>query len=169
MNPKIWGPPLWFSLHTITLHYPEKPSLYDKKAMSDFFTNLQYVLPCKTCSQRYDHYLTKHPIQNYLNSRNDLVRWLIKIHNEVNEHIGYQRIDEDQAFQKLNAIYNKPPLTRRIKKFIQHYTIHILGGILLLLSLTFFYKKIQPSKRFKKTATVNLKGGTYANYYRNYH
>ena len=31
MNPSVWGPKLWFSLHTITLNYPKKPTYKDKK------------------------------------------------------------------------------------------------------------------------------------------
>ena len=26
MDPNIWGPQLWFSLHIITLNYPNNPS-----------------------------------------------------------------------------------------------------------------------------------------------
>ena len=36
MDPQLWGPHLWYFLHTITFQYPIKPSWNDKKEMSDF-------------------------------------------------------------------------------------------------------------------------------------
>ena len=36
MNPDIWGPKLWFAMHTISLNYPVKPTLHDKKVNKIF-------------------------------------------------------------------------------------------------------------------------------------
>ena len=41
MDAKIWGPYFWFTLHTITLSYPDKPTYENKRHYNDFFINLQ--------------------------------------------------------------------------------------------------------------------------------
>ena len=37
MDPKIWGPPGWLFLHTITFNYPTNPTEEDKKYYKNFF------------------------------------------------------------------------------------------------------------------------------------
>ena len=36
MNPDIWGPKFWFSLHSVTFDYPLKPDLGEKIRIKDF-------------------------------------------------------------------------------------------------------------------------------------
>ena len=37
MDNKIWGPYFWFTLHTITLAYPDNPNYITKRHYNDFF------------------------------------------------------------------------------------------------------------------------------------
>ena len=82
MESTIWGPSAWNFLHSITFNYPISPTYVDKQNHQNFFENLQYILPCPQCQNHYAKNIQKHPIQ--LNSRKELVDWLIDIHNEVN-------------------------------------------------------------------------------------
>ena len=41
MDPTIWGPKLWFVIHTVTFNYPSNPTNIDKKVHFDFFMNLR--------------------------------------------------------------------------------------------------------------------------------
>ena len=36
MDPNIWGPQLWFSLHIITFNYPNTPNNTDKQTYKNF-------------------------------------------------------------------------------------------------------------------------------------
>ena len=69
MDPEIWGPNAWIFLHTITLNYPNNPTMYDKQNYKNFFVNLHSILPCDWCSKNYKHHLQKYPIDNYLNTK----------------------------------------------------------------------------------------------------
>ena len=40
------GTLLWFTLHTITLSYPDNPTYENKRHYNDFFIGLQNVIPC---------------------------------------------------------------------------------------------------------------------------
>ena len=53
MDPNVWGPKLWFMMHTISLNYPENPTILDKKNNQVFFNNLQNIIPCDLCKQHY--------------------------------------------------------------------------------------------------------------------
>ena len=101
-NTNIWGPSAWKFLHTITFNYPMNPSNYDKDVYKNFFKNLGLILPCGICSYNYNIHLDKYPIENYLSKKEDLVKWLIIIHNEVNK------------------LHNKP--TKTFDEIINYYT-----------------------------------------------
>ena len=40
MDPKIWGPPGWFFIHSVTLVYPDNPTETEKNNFKRFFLNL---------------------------------------------------------------------------------------------------------------------------------
>ena len=54
MESKIWGPPTWFFLHSITFNYPNNPTYKEKMKTFDFFNNLQYILPCEIFRENYN-------------------------------------------------------------------------------------------------------------------
>ena len=107
MNQNIWGPHLWFSLHTISFNYPLKPTDKDKTEYYNFFVNLQEVIPCSVCKKNYKRHLTEHPIKDYLNSRKLLVYWVIDMHNMVNAEIGKKILSYENVIKKYEDVYKK--------------------------------------------------------------
>ena len=49
----VWGPPMWFTLHTISFNYPVNPTDLDKKHYYKYFKYLGKILPCKYCRENY--------------------------------------------------------------------------------------------------------------------
>jgi hypothetical protein len=107
MNQNIWGPHLWFSLHSISFNYPLKPTIEDKNNYKNFFLNLQEVIPCSVCKKNYKRHLNEHPIQDYLDNRKSLVYWLIDMHNMVNVEIGKKLFSYDIVIKKYEDVYQK--------------------------------------------------------------
>jgi hypothetical protein len=107
MNQNIWGSHLWFSLHTISFAYPIKPTITDQNNYKNFFVSLQYAIPCSVCQRNYKRHLLEHPIDKHLNSRKDLVYWLIDIHNMVNSEIGKKFMSYDVVLKKYENVYQK--------------------------------------------------------------
>ena len=107
MNQNIWGPHLWFSLHTISFNYPLKPKKEDILQYHNFFTSLQNVIPCSICKKNYIRHLKEHPINLFLNNRKDLVYWVIDMHNMVNAEIGKKILSYDIVLKKYENVYNK--------------------------------------------------------------
>ena len=104
MEPKIWGKHAWLFLHTITLNYPDEPTLSDKQNYKSFFESLIDILPCPTCREHYEENIKNNPIQ--LNSKEDLVRWLIKIHNNVNERKNKPTLSYEEVINYYTKLYN---------------------------------------------------------------
>ena len=107
MNHNIWGSHLWFSLHTISFAYPIKPTINDQNNYKNFFVSLQNVIPCSVCQRNYKRHILEHPIDKHLNSRKDLVYWLIDIHNMVNSEIGKKFMSYDVVLKKYENVYQK--------------------------------------------------------------
>ena len=92
---KIWGPPGWLFLHCVTMGYPNKLNLTDKKHLfrkdetKKFFESLGNVLPCRYCRDSYKEFLK---IENVgppnVENRDSLVEWFWSMHNRVNSKLG---------------------------------------------------------------------------------
>lgn len=107
MNPEIWGSHAWIFLHTITLNYPKNPTLYDKKVYKNFFENLDKILPCTWCAHNYRIHMKKYPIQHYLGTKKNLVKWLIIMHNEVNKILKKNTINYEEFLYIYKDLYKQ--------------------------------------------------------------
>lgn len=107
MNQNIWGPHLWFSLHTISFNYPLVPKTEDKEYYKNFFTSLQHVIPCSVCKKNYMRHIKEHPITNFLDNRKSMVYWVIDMHNMVNAEIGKKILSYDVVIKKYEEVYKK--------------------------------------------------------------
>jgi len=83
--PTVWGPFFWHTIHIVALGYPKNPTYTDKKCAKDFYESLAFLLPCAICREHYKEHLGKHPITTFLDSRTDLIKWTIEVHNSVNK------------------------------------------------------------------------------------
>ena len=99
IGPNIWGPHGWKFLHYVSLGYPQEPTENDKRYYKDFYTSLQNVLPCATCQGNYKKNLSELPIDNALQSRDSLVKWVIDVHNKVNKETNKRELRYDEAIQ----------------------------------------------------------------------
>ena len=127
MNPKIWGPAGWKFLHSITLHYPENPSLQDKQNYKKFFESLQFTIPCEKCKNHYQESLQKYSLDNALNNKEALFNWLVDIHNEVNKKNNKKVL----SYEEVKNIYEKLYSNKKNKN------IYLL--IIIVLIIIIFY------------------------------
>jgi hypothetical protein len=97
--PEVWGPFFWHTMHIVALGYPQDPSYSHKKATKEFFESLQQLIPCPICKQHYTSHMAKMPIGPSLDSRKDLFRWTIDLHNEVNEMLGKRKYTETEVIE----------------------------------------------------------------------
>lgn len=100
ISPNEWGPSAWRFMHYITMAYPDNPTTIDKQNMKTFFSSIGSILPCEKCRINFAKHTSVYPLNDYvLNSRFDLVNWLIDVHNEVNKMNGKKVLSYDEVIQ----------------------------------------------------------------------
>jgi hypothetical protein len=156
MDSKIWGPYFWFTLHTITLVFPDQPTYQDKRHYHDFFLSLQNVLPCLKCREHYKQHLQEFPVSSHLDNKESLVKWCFILHNKVNQSLGKEEFTYDEFKDKYKKIYSPTILQKVINnENIKKYKKYKIFSLLILLSVVLlfifrFYKKIGGKRYFFK-------------------
>lgn len=82
VDPSIWGPPLWFVIHTTALSYPRTPTISQKRDMQRFFQELKDHLPCTYCQKHFAKELSSINSSVFA-SRASLFEWTVKFHDKV--------------------------------------------------------------------------------------
>ena len=134
LNPTIWGPHGWFFLHSVALNFPDKPTEIDRKNYKRFFESIQYILPCPNCSYHYSKHIEENPIQ--LDSKETLNRWLVHIHNLVNDIHKKPDVSYEEFLRIYKNKYN-PILSTGSSWF---YPWVILFIVLLILLCILMYR-----------------------------
>ena len=101
--PHVWGPHGWKFMHAVALAYPDNPSTEEKRAASQFFTSLEYLLPCESCKQNFRKELQMFPLQPALESKQKLNEWLTALHNSVNKRLNKTVMSPEQVLEYVFA------------------------------------------------------------------
>lgn len=147
MDPKLWGPHFWFILHLISFNYPDNPSTPDKDNYKRFYESVGDILPCSLCKRHYKNYISQFPISIHLDSRIDLITWVIQVHNFVNQSLNkpiytvknvldiYANLEVVSPFVKLNV-----NVIKREKIYKYYGKLYVMIFIcLILLALVIYY------------------------------
>lgn len=126
MMTRVWGPTGWIFLHSITFGYPDVINLQNKdhrkrkKSIRQFFILIGDVLPCIYCRESFQQFIKELPIDDFLDTREDLTYWLYTIHNKINEKLGVPkcRIPKFETIQKRYESYRATckPITNKEKR-----------------------------------------------------
>ena len=139
MEPNVWGPPGWIFLHTVTFQYPENPTDLDKQKYYTFFNSLKNVLPCPNCREHYRENFENIPIR--LESREDLIEWLIDIHNNVNQSNNKPKLQYQDVVKKYLDYYEGNDIKDPPKCVSPSISSNIIVIISILLMTIFILKK----------------------------
>ena len=131
IDPNIWGPHGWSFIHYTALGYPENPSDDEKDNYKVFFHSLQNTLPCVKCALNFKENIRELPIDKSLNSREDLFKWTVDIHNMVNNELGKKNYTYEMAYKKY----------MNLDKGFNTKDICMISGIILLLFLILYLIK----------------------------
>ena len=144
-NNNIWGPPAWTFLHTVTYNYPENPTEDDKRNFYNFFMSLQHVLPCDKCKGHYKQNIQKYDLKNSLGSRQELVKWLIDLHNDINKDNGKPVWSYSDVFNKYQDMYKSDSLINKVIIFV---IICIVSILIFFLYNIYDGKKVSRKQSF---------------------
>jgi len=142
----VWGPLFWTTISIVCLGYPKKPTYGDKKAMKEFFESLQYLLPCGKCREHYKQLLVKHPITPHIDRRDDIFKYSVMLHNEVNKSLNKPTMTEVEALlyiKRLGERDTSPIITREMFEEIDMRSMMkgalIGGGLVVLLGTGIYF------------------------------
>ena len=134
LNPEVWRPHVWFVLLTFALSYPVRPNKVTKKKYYDLIQNLPLFLPQ---GSNFDEIIDRYPITPYLEGRESLTRWVIFIHNRMNESIGKPTISIETALARYHEHY-KPKEEISVADRRRREKMVYLGAILFLLFIAIY-------------------------------
>ena len=115
LPPTVWGPFFWHTMHIVAIGYSKHPTYTDKKCAKEFFESLVFLIPCSVCREHYKEHLTEKPITPFLDSRDDLLKWTIDIHNKVNKLTNKPQWTKEEVllyYEKLGGRARSPIWTK---------------------------------------------------------
>jgi hypothetical protein len=115
-----WGPLFWYVIHTTALNYPSNPTDFHKTAYKNFFESFANVLPCKKCREHYQTHISRYPISPFLDSNELLNKWIIDLHNMVNQSLGKRQYTYQEVYQIYSNLKPINPFSK-----IQEYEAEI--------------------------------------------
>jgi len=98
-NPKIFGPPFWFTLHVSALHYPIHPSPIVRERMKGRILAIPFEVPCMACKPHAAAFIesNKHRLDEIVSSKDNLFNFYVDFHNKVNQRYGKRIWTYDEA------------------------------------------------------------------------
>lgn len=135
--PTVWGPFFWHTIHIVALGYPKTPTYTDKKCAKEFYESFAFLIPCAICRQHYTEHLSKNPLTPYLDSRSDLLKWTIDIHNQVNKMLGKPEWTQTEVisyYERLGRRNRSPVWTKDDMKEVDYKSFvkgFITGGLIV--------------------------------------
>lgn len=104
---KLWGPPLWFSLHFGALNLPDKLTPDDQSMVVNFLKSLPIWIACDECKNHAYNYIQKNTyrLMSMSKSKEGVFQFLWEFHNHVNRETGKGEISLEEAYY----IYTQHP------------------------------------------------------------
>ena len=132
----IWGPHMWFFLHTISLCYPLRPNAVTKKKYYDFVQNIPLFIPVERMSSNFSKLLDEYPVTPYLDNRESFVRWVWFIHNKINEMLEKPQLSFNEFYIQYHETYK--PADEKIMEHLKRKEFYkikekVIFGVLLIL------------------------------------
>lgn len=110
MDTRYWGPSGWQLLHLISFSYDQSR----KESHKEFFSLLEYILPCKYCRQSTEIFMKEIPPT--ISSSKSIQEWLYRFHNRVNMKLRMQQETGDVSG---TPYPNDPPFSEVKKHYME--------------------------------------------------
>ncbi len=90
VTPADWGPDTWSHYYSVASNFC--PSL--REAYRQYFNLVPHVIPCPECGEKFAALLKKRPVEKYLNSREQLLKWVWLQHSDVRKHQNVKTVPD---------------------------------------------------------------------------
>lgn len=100
LEPNIWGPHYWATLHFISSTYDNNPNQSIKSNMKNFIQSLPVFLPCKECQDHAFDYIKQFNLNHVIQNRKELFTFFFNFHNNVNKRLKKPLMSMEDALNK---------------------------------------------------------------------
>lgn len=90
-DPKVWGPGVWYCIHTIALNSRDIRS--DQRTVQIIIENI----PCSKCREHALNFLEKNPFREVGLNSSDFFRWTVELHNKCNKWLNKPQLTVQEA------------------------------------------------------------------------
>ena len=103
LEPSIWGPHYWTTLHFMSSTYDTKPNQSIKSTMKNFIQSLPVFLPCKECQDHAFEYIKNSDLDKAVSNRKELFTFFFDFHNAVNKRLNKPYMSIKNALEKYHV------------------------------------------------------------------
>lgn len=103
MRKTVWGPLYWNFLHNLVIRIKNEDYIKEKIKIWEIINGICNHLPCPLCSSHAKAYIRKFRIQHSVN-KDDLIKFIHKMHNDVNKRTRKKEFDYDEHLKKYNQM-----------------------------------------------------------------
>lgn len=129
IDPTFWGEEGWDFLFASVIGYPKHPNEEEMMDAERLILCLKSMLACMKCRKNYNDHLEKILKNNNIySSREELLKFLIDIKNEVNKSTGKSTYNYDDT---INYYYKK--IFKKYTPKTTTYTLILLIAVLLFI------------------------------------
>jgi hypothetical protein len=142
LEPHIWGPHYWATLHFMASTYDKNPNSSIKATMKNFIQSLPVFLPCKECQDHAFDYIKKTSLDKVVENRMALFTFFFNFHNSVNLRLNKPLMKFEDAL----ALYNfegdsKVPKTHSFFDVNFKVGLSLTALLVFIVALFFFMRK----------------------------
>lgn len=134
---KMWENHFWITIYLFVRNYPNKANQVVKKKYYLFFLNLPDFILNENIKKQLTYVLNKYSVVPYLDTRDNLLRWLNFIHNKISKINGIKPMNLKEREKKINDLLN-PPIKEKIKSHIPINKRNVCNVIIVLQSIYIF-------------------------------
>lgn len=139
LEPNIWGPSYWNTLHFIASTYENNPSPSKKNLMKTFIKSIPVLLPCKECQDHAFEYISQVSIDSIVKNRQELFTFFFTFHNAVNKRLNKPLMSIEKALNLYFIPKDEHHLYYSVNQSQQHQPLNkffiIVGLILIILGI----------------------------------
>jgi cytidine deaminase len=152
-----WGNRQWYWYHLISYSAPEKIELPIERIYIELLYYMTKLLPCHKCYDHFKEHVKKYPIK--FNSRDNMIKWFIEMHNEVNISLNkkiytleeanqiYLEMDDDSIKESKSKLKLKPINHLYLNQFIKYHSdraVYNHASLILTVKMTRILINIYP-------------------------
>jgi hypothetical protein len=97
IDPELFGPYLWGTMHFIALGAPAQFDEGLKTVYRSFYSQIPSIIPCASCGQHLTETMNALPIESSLTGSEALFSWTVDLHNAVNARLGKDQVSVTDA------------------------------------------------------------------------